>query len=139
MNRLILSSILLLSTCSITYCQETEKADSLPEVFVPKETAPEFPGGMGKFFKFISKELKYPKEAKKKKIAGQVIVEFIVSAQGHVIKESVTIQKSVHKLLDDETIRVVKMSPDWIPGKRIDTNLPINGRVVIPIVFDLNY
>lgn len=84
----------------------------------------------------------YPKEAIEAGISGEVLVSFVVKASGHVTEVRVT--KGVHPFLDDEAMRVVRNSPDWIParkdGKAVDSqqSLPVrfkynepSGQVVV--------
>ena len=84
-------------------------------------------------YSFISKQIKYPKEAKKNRISGTVIVNAVIDYFGNVTKPQ--IYKSVDKNLDDEALRVVKMLPIWKPA--IYFNKPIIGYVNIPVVFSL--
>src|SRR5688572_21986055 len=54
----------------------------------------EFPGGISRFYgKYISKNLKYPKDAKKLGIEGKVYVEFVVEDTGEIRQESVRVIK----------------------------------------------
>lgn len=101
--------------------------------FFPYEVYPEFEGGLNGVYSYLSKNVSYPTEAKKNNISGKVFVNFQVNKIGEI--EQVKIVKSVHPLLDNEAIRVVKMMPKWLPGK-IDgeevpmiLNLPINFRI----------
>ncbi|MFV0539302.1 MAG: TonB family protein [Dysgonomonas sp.] len=96
---------------------------------------PEYPGGLKKMHYFIRDNLKYPINAQLEGIVGRVVIQVIVSKTGNVIKYS--INKSVHPLLDQEALRVVKKMPKkgWAPGQ-------VNGesvdmRYTIPITFQL--
>ncbi|HWB63529.1 MAG TPA: energy transducer TonB, partial [Chitinophagales bacterium] len=67
-------------------------------------------------------------------IEGKVLLRFVVDEQGKVT--DVTVVKSVSPGLDAEAVRVVKMLPDFKPGKQ-------QGRLVkvyynLPIVFKLS-
>lgn len=59
--------------------------------------------------------IKYPKEAVKNGIQGNVQVSFIIDENGKV--KDAKVLKSVDPLLDEEAIKVVSASPDWKPGK----------------------
>ena len=91
---------------------------------------PEYPGGIKKLFKYLSKNIKYPKEAKSRNIQGKVIVSFVINRDGTIDEAEVI--ESVDKELDAEALRVVNKMPKWNPGKedgenvRIQYNLPIN-------------
>ena len=77
---------------------------------------PEFPGGQQEMMKFINENLKYPEQAKKDGIQGVVVIQFIVNRNGKV--ENTKIMRSVNPLLDEEAERVIKSSPNWVPGKQ---------------------
>jgi len=99
------------------------------------ETPPEPKGGIAGFMKFVSSNLKYPKEARKQKIQGKVFVEFVVSNDGTVKSESVRIVKGLCESIDKESVRVIKLSPKWTPGTQ--NGQPVNARMVIPLIFSL--
>jgi TonB family protein len=97
------------------------------------EVLPTYPGGLVEFGKFLKKNIKYPIEAKKNKTEGRVYLNFIVEADGSLSEPKVL--RGIGGGCDEEAIRVMKLSPNWIPG----TN---NGKKVrvaytIPIIFEL--
>jgi TonB family protein len=100
------------------------------EVFTIVEIMPEFPGGDIPKQKFLSANVKYPKEAKKLGIQGTVYCQFIVEKDGSI--SNVKILRGVEKSLDDEILRVVHLMPNWIPGKqsgnlvRVIFNMPVH-------------
>ena len=105
-----------------------------PEIFIEFETAPSFPGGEQEMRKFITENLKYPKQAIKKNIQGRAICQFFVETDGSIT--SVTIVKSSgNKSLDKAAVRVVKKMPKWKPGsvqgkiQRMGYYLPVNLRI----------
>jgi TonB family protein len=93
------------------------------------EIMPEYPGGEKAMNEFLVKTIKYPRKANRKGIQGQVILSFIVEKDGSVT--NITVQKSVHELLDTESVRVLKLMPKWNPGYqdgepvRVSFNLPL--------------
>ena len=93
---------------------------------------PEFPGGQYALFKFISNNLNYPKDAKKKGIQGKVMVQFIVEKDGFW-----TI-RSVSPDLDKEATRVFSLSsmPKWKPG--MSDGVAVRVRYTFPITFKLD-
>lgn len=105
------------------------KSDSL--VFIPVEITAQYPGGVANMMKFIQNNQKYPREAWKSGIEGDVRVVFIVEKDGSI--SNPTVAKSVHPTLDAEAIRVIKMMPNWIPGKV--RNQPVKSQFSIPIRF----
>ena len=95
---------------------------------------PAFPGGDTELYNFLQTNLVYPKEAINKGIEGIVMVNFVVNKNGAIT--DVYAQKSPHKLLSAEAIRVVKLMPKWLPGKQ--NGKPVNVRFILPIEFKLN-
>ena len=94
---------------------------------------PEFKGGKQALFKFMFENIKYPKEAEKKGIEGTVYIKFLVETNGSL--SSFAVEKGVDELLDKEALRVVKMMPDWIPGKK--DGKPVKTEMTLPITFKL--
>jgi protein TonB len=76
---------------------------------------PQFPGGDKELVKWLGSHLRYPPMAEEMGIQGLVIVEFVVGMDGKL--SDVTVVQSVHKLCDEEAIRLIKSMPDWIPGE----------------------
>ena len=104
------------------------------EVFVVIEELPEFPGGGREAMKsWILNNLKYPGEARTKKIAGVVDVGFRVTSAGKI--KDVQVIKSVNPLLDAEAKRVISSMPDWKPGSQHGKPVPVQMRV--PVEFKL--
>lgn len=110
-----------------------EGGDPIEDEDVPftiVEDMPEFIGGEKELLRFLQKNVTYPKDAIGLGISGTVYVNFVISKKGKIKK--INILRGVNKLLDREAIRVVKMMPDWKPGKQrgktveVSYNLPIN-------------
>ncbi|MDR0872880.1 MAG: energy transducer TonB [Prevotellaceae bacterium] len=89
-------------------------ADSNDDVFISVDRAPRYPLGEEQLWKFISDHLQYPEEAIGRGISGQVGVKFIVRKSGQIT--DVQVSRSVHPLLDEEAVRVIKSMPKWIPA-----------------------
>lgn len=98
------------------------------------ENKPEYPDGEHAMMQWIAQNVKYPEIAKNKKIQGKVFVRFIITETGKV--DSVTVLKSIHPLLDEEAIRVIKLMPDWKPGS--NKGKIVNCSFLLPINFKLN-
>jgi TonB family protein len=101
---------------------------------VVEEKMPVFPGGDKGLFKHVTNIFNYPDEAKKLNITGKVYVQYTVNINGEVT--GIKILKGVHKLLDDEAIRIVKSFPKYEPGLHKGKPTPII--FTIPINFTLN-
>lgn len=104
-----------------------------PLQFRVVEQLPEFPGGMVEFMKWLTKNLKYPPQAKRANLEGRVVVSFIVNVDGTTTDARVV--KSAHPLLDAEAMRVLRMMPEWKPGE--DHGKPCRTMLSIPIVFKI--
>jgi len=97
-------------------------------VYKAVEHEPEFPGGMKMFYKFLAKNLKYPKT--NIDAHGKVFVQFIVEKNGSL--SNIHVIRGLAAEFDAEAIRVIKLSPKWHPGSqngkhvRVEYNIPIN-------------
>jgi periplasmic protein TonB len=118
----------------VTEVREEVKEEEAPvEVFVVVEEMPSFPGGDVELMKFINSNIVYPEIAKENNIQGRVILRFCVTYKGAV--DQVQILKGVDKALDDEAVRVIKMLPQWKPGKQ--GGKPVNVWYSVPVTFQL--
>lgn len=104
-----------------------------PLNFHVAEDLPQFPGGAVEMMKWLTRNLRYPIQARESKIQGKVIVQFIVNKDGTV--SNIRIQQSVDPILDAEALRVVRKMPKWKAGVMHDK--ACRTRVVIPVVFAL--
>ncbi|MFC4231305.1 energy transducer TonB [Parasediminibacterium paludis] len=84
-------------------------------------TIAEFPDGTAAWLKYLTDNLNYPRALKKEKVSGKVIVKVSIYATGTV--SNVEIIKSLHPLLDEEVIRVIKNSPTWKPAMQNGRNV----------------
>lgn len=98
------------------------------------ETMPDYPGGIGEMMKYISTNVKYPKEMAEQKIEGRVIISFVVKNNGEITDAKVT--RSVHPQLDAEALRVINSMPNWTPG--MQGGKPVNVKFVLPVSFKLD-
>lgn len=109
---------------------EEEVAD---EVFTIVEQQPEYPGGMGAFYEFVTKKLKYPSQARRMGIEGKVFVQFVVDKSGNITE--VMAVRGIGAGCDEEAVRVIKDSPQWKPGKQRGKSVKV--RMILPITFKL--
>jgi protein TonB len=101
------------------------------KVFQVVEQMPEYPGGDETMMKFIRSNLNYPDSLEAQHIGGWVVVDFIVKEDGSL--SDISIKKSVHPTLDAEATRVVKLFPNFKPGKQLDKSVAV--AFVLPIMF----
>ncbi len=83
-------------------------------IFLEEEAS--FPGGNKAWGKFLNKNLKYPRQAKRMGIEGRVFLQFDVSASGEI--SNIEIIRDIGGGCGEEAIRVLKASPYWNPGKQ---------------------
>lgn len=104
-------------------------------VYTFVEQPPSFQGGEEALAKYLSKNIRYPKAAVDKKIAGIVFVQFVVDEEGY-IKDAHTVGKNPGFGLAEEGIRVVKAMPQWIPGKHQGKTVAVQFNLPIRFVLD---
>ena len=112
--------------------QDSEKPDKV--IFDVVEQMPQYPGGDEARIKYLSKNLKYPEEARREGIEGKVFVTFVVEKDGSIT--GAKILRGIGGGCDEETIRVIENMPDWEPGKQ--KGKAVRVRFNMPIVFKLN-
>lgn len=103
--------------------KNTETSISLTEDQIYNTTGldvtPEFPGGVEKFHKFVNEN--YIKPNKKSNLKGKIYTTFIIEKDGSLT--DIKILKDLGFGTGNEAIRVLNLSPKWIPGKQ-------NGKIV---------
>lgn len=82
---------------------------------------------------WVYKYVKYPRAAVSQGIKGVVTVSFVVEKDGSVT--NVKVVNGVDELLDDEAVKVVSISPKWIPGEIKGEK--VRTKIVIPVEFRL--
>jgi protein TonB len=97
------------------------------------EVAPVFPGGMDKFYKYLNSAIKYPLMAAEQNIQGKVFVSFVVEKNGALT--DIKVLRSLGSGTDEEAVRVLKASPNWIPG--VQNGKQVRVKYNIPISFSL--
>ncbi|GAA0879534.1 energy transducer TonB [Algoriphagus jejuensis] len=107
-----------------------EKAD---EIFDVVETQPNPPGGMSGWNQYLSKNLKYPTQARRMGIEGTVIVVFVINTDGSI--QDVEVLRGIGGGCDEEAVKVVQEAPKWEPGKQ--RGRPVRTRMRLPIRFKL--
>jgi TonB family protein len=111
--------------------------DTLPvkdtKVFTSVEHVPEFPGGIDAFFNFLAKNIRYPAESRQKGKQGRVIISFIVEKDGALT--GLKVMRGVDAQIDEEALRVLKLSPNWEPG--IQNGKTVRVAYTVPISFTL--
>jgi TonB family protein len=103
------------------------------KVYTYVEQMPQLPGGGGTpaVVAYIQQRVRWPEGSQRLDAEGRVFVSFTVDTTGQV--HDAHILKSLHPLLDAETLRVVQALPRFTPGRQ-------NGRLVkvsiaVPVTF----
>jgi TonB family protein len=97
--------------------QLAQPQDQDKKVFLIVDEMPTFQGGkIDAFRNWVQYNIKYPDEAKQKKISGTVYISFIVDTTGKAVEPQVV--RSADPLLDAEVMRVISTAPLWNPGKQ---------------------
>ena len=102
-------------------------------IFTIVKIEPGFPGGEEALFSFLVTNIRYPQIAKEKNITGLVIVTFVVEKDGSLT--NIQVLKNIGGGCGDEAVRIIKMMPDWIPGKQ--NELPVRVQFNLPVRFKL--
>ena len=124
--------LLFTAAFSLAYAQQPASNNNAndDEIFSIVENEPEYPGGDEALYKFISKNIVYPKSAREKGIQGTVLVEFVVEKDGKL--SNIKVIRSADPALEAEAVRVISKMPKWKPGTqrgkkvRSTFRLPIN-------------
>lgn len=94
---------------------------------------PHFPGGDSEMYRCIIQNMKYPVIAQESGIQGQVILEFIIKADGSIT--DVHVKRGIDPSCDREAVRVVKNMPKWSPASQ--NGKPEGVSYMMPIIFEL--
>jgi TonB family protein len=70
----------------------------------------------------------------KEHATGRVLVNFVINTDGSI--DEVKILRSVHPVLNEEAMRVIKEMPKWQPGMK--DGKVVRVRFTMPITFSLN-
>lgn len=128
--------LILLALMGIAMCLNQAKAQDNPNKvydFTSLEKAPDFPGGIKKFYEFLGREIKYPEVARKNSTQGKVFASFVVEKNGTLTDIEIT--RSLTKETDDEALRVLNKSPRWNPG--LLNGVPVRVKYNINVNFSM--
>jgi periplasmic protein TonB len=103
------------------------------KIFVTVEKEPEPNGGIGKFYEYLQKNIRYPAVAKENNIQGKVFLTFVVEKDGSIT--DVKVLRGLGSGCDEEAMRVLRNSPKWKPG--IQNGRPVRVQYQVPISFAL--
>jgi len=127
----LLAGIVTMQSCE----REQQEVKPLDGAELSKLTKmPEYTheGGVNQF---LADNIKYPQEAKDKRIEGKVVVKFVIDEQGHVTDARV-VSKNADPLLAQAAIEAVMKMPDWTPGEINGKGVPVC--YMLPVSFRLD-
>ena len=101
--------------------------------YLQREVTPQFTGGEAAFYRFLSSNILYPSNAKRNNIQGRVFVSFVVERDGNLT--DIKVLRTPSDDLGFETVRVLNMSPEWVPGKQY--GIPVRVQYTVPVNFSL--
>lgn len=90
-------------------------------------------GGFGLYQESLSKSIKYPEEARKGGIEGQVLIELIIDKIGELA--SATVLKGIGHGCDEMALNAVKKCGRWSPG--LVAGKPVKQKIILPVEFAL--
>jgi TonB family protein len=115
--------------------KETATTPSNPDSVyrVGIEVNPSFPGGEVAFSQFLRDNIRYPKEAKENNVQGRTFTQFIVEKDGSL--SNLKAVRDPGTGLGAEALRVLTLSPKWLPGR--NNGEYVRVQYVVPINFSL--
>jgi hypothetical protein len=112
MKKLVL--IIVLLTAQNMISQTEEVAPKQTDIYDAKdmEIKPDFPGGISNFYQFIGQNFNIPEKGEN---SGKIYLTFIVETDGTIT--NIKLLRGINPEMNQEAMRVMKLSPKWIPGK----------------------
>jgi len=135
---LLLGTLCFCSSNNSNKTKATEVAKTIEgepaAVLCDIDSSPKFnDGGSDVFDKWVSSQLKYPRECIDKEIQGKVVATFVIDTEGNLIDAKIV--ESVCKEIDEEVLRVLNSSPKWTPATSKGKNVPVE--FCMPFEFQL--
>ncbi len=99
-----------------------------------EEQESDFRGGQSSWIRYLNRNLVYPERAQQLAKEGTVVVQFIVDTEGRVFAPQIV--QSVEFSLDQETIRIITISPPWVPA--VQNGKKVKSYKKQPLTYRLN-
>jgi len=126
----IFFTIILLYTTKLCHAQndfaELEQEHDFEQVIkfhgYPGEAElvwPKFIEGKAGLDRFIQETVQYPEQARREKISGTVVLSYSINSKGEIV--DIVATSDTHAVLNEELIRLLKLSGPWIPFKRTES------------------
>jgi TonB family protein len=98
------------------------------------EEMPSFPGGMPALQRFLQRNLDYPADARRQKLEGKVVVQFVVEADGQL--SDIQFVEELGSGCEEAVLHALALMPRWIPGREAGQPVPVY--YVLPVSFQLD-
>lgn len=104
-----------------------ERTPSENDIYTAVEKIPDFPGGMQAFYSFVAQNFTAPEADG---VNGKIYIQFVVEKDGSL--SDIKSMRDIGHGTGEEAVRVLKLSPKWIPGEqdgqkvRVQYSLPIS-------------
>jgi len=102
-------------------------------VLLKSEIMPEFPAGMEALKRFLSKNLRMPKDNMEPGTSIRVQARFVVDKEG--IVNGIALVQSGGQDFDEEVMRVIKKMPRWKPGMNHGNKVAVY--YYLPVTFEV--
>ncbi|GHE23646.1 M56 family metallopeptidase [Sphingobacterium griseoflavum] len=125
-------------TTMVTSSQDTTKTqreatDEKQKIFTATEVNPEPIGGMANFRKWIGENYSYPQEAIDAEVKGQIIISFIVEADGALTNFKLI--KDLGYGTGEAALDLLRKAEKWMPG--VQNGRKVRVAYTLPITLDL--
>jgi periplasmic protein TonB len=121
---------LLLANCAPLWSQEPAIPEKETIVAVPDEPA-QFPGDNEALRKFLADSIHYPAKCTDGACDVKIFVRFVVTSKGTIVAPEIMRGAADCPECDKEVLRIVRIMPDWIPGKV--NGVPVHSYFNLPI------
>lgn len=116
------------------YALNEQKEDNTIYDHVSLDNPPTYPGGIGNFYQWVGRTIRYPKTASENNVQGTLYLSFNIEKDG-TLSDIKTNGRQLGYGLEEEAIRVLKLSKRWNPGTQ--NNKPIRVKYNIPLKFSM--
>jgi|GEM_PF-1422217 len=113
---------------------EEKVKDDVIEAVDKSVVSPTYPGGMRAFGAFLGENIIYPHADRESNIQGKANISFVVDTDGLLV--DLKIISAPTTTIGAEALRVMRLSPKWIPGTK--NGVPVRVRYTLPINFALS-
>ncbi|QCK14343.1 energy transducer TonB [Mangrovivirga cuniculi] len=141
-KNIALISLLITISCKQTEVEPMKEDKSIIEIDqndynscifkCPLEESATFPGGIEHIATFIKENINLS-ILNRKYFEGRVFVRFTISETGQI--SNIKVVKGIEDIVDQEAIRIVKLFPDFEPGKL--QGIPVKQQIIIPVYFNI--